>query len=264
MPVVARLLHPVHERVLRSPLQARVDRELQGRRLLLSRYAESSGDAAQGVDRDLRLDEPLVQERVVRGLYAALADGLARLRVLVRTGLELVGVHLAEQAEELAAEGALWVATSRLALDLEARKLVAPLQQVRRECCGRVLDHGRRCEGRLVHVVADARDEQARARTGEPGEAADRAKAVGARAPGTVFVPTAERGRVGVDDDVPGRAGDRPLPVVHDRAACAEQGNRPERLAVRTPALLLAVQHLDRPRPQEKQREALDDDTGQS
>ena len=76
-------------------------------------------------------DEALVEERVVRGLDAALADDLARLCVLVCVGLELLRVDLPEQAEELAAEGALRIVPAVLDADLEAREPSAPLLQVR-------------------------------------------------------------------------------------------------------------------------------------
>src|SRR5215472_2515441 len=94
----ARLRHPVEQRVLRCLLQACIDRELQGRRLLLRRYAEGAGDAAERVNRDLRLDEARVEQRVVRRLDAALADHLARLPVLVRVRLQLRRADLTEQA----------------------------------------------------------------------------------------------------------------------------------------------------------------------
>src|SRR5439155_18898444 len=105
-----RLLDPVLERTRRRFLETGVDRELQLRRLLLGWHAEGAGDAAQGVDRDFRLHEACVEQRVVRCLDAALADELARLRALVRAGLQLGLADLAEQAEELAAERALRVA----------------------------------------------------------------------------------------------------------------------------------------------------------
>src|SRR5262249_3994982 len=108
--VEACLPHPVDQRVLRGPLKARVDRELQRRRLLLGRHTERAGDAAERVDRDLGLHEPRVQQRVVRRLDAALTDDLAGFRILVRVGLELALADLAEEAEELAAEGALRIA----------------------------------------------------------------------------------------------------------------------------------------------------------
>ena len=90
-------------------------------------------------------------------------------------------------------------------------------------------DDGGGCEGSLEDGGADARDEDPPARAGEPAETAERAQAGRARAPDSVRVPAAERGGVGVDDDVSRRAGDQAPPVVDDRAARPEQVDRPER-----------------------------------
>ena len=60
--------------------------------------------------RDLRLHEARVEQPVVSRLDAALADDLAGLRRFVRMGLQLALADLAEQAEELGAEGALRIA----------------------------------------------------------------------------------------------------------------------------------------------------------
>ena len=112
--------------------------------------------------------------------------------------------------------------------------------------------------------MADARDKATPARPRKVGESVDRAETVGARTPDSVRVPTAEGGRIGVDDDVAGRARYESVAVVHDRATRAEQWHRAIRLLVRVPRVLLAVQDLDRPRPQQEQRKSGSDDDRQT
>src|SRR5262249_4813119 len=122
-----RLRDSVCESVLRGLLETHVDRELQGRRLLLAWHSEWAGDAAERVHGDLRLHEALVEKGVVLRLDAARTDDLARLRALVRAGLQLLRVELAEQADELAAEGALRVVPGVLDPHLEAGVLPTSL-----------------------------------------------------------------------------------------------------------------------------------------
>ena len=161
---------------------------------------------------------------VVRRLDAALTDDLARLGVRVGVGLELRLADLAEQPEELAAEGALRVAPRRLPLDLEAGKLGGTLLEVRGQGGRRMGDDDRGREGRMQDVRADARGEDAPAPAGDPGEAAQLPEALGARAPDPVGVSGAEGGCIGVDHDVSRRAREQPSLVVDDRPARAEQG----------------------------------------
>ena len=94
-------------------LEPRVDRELQRRQRLALRHLERADDAAERVDARRARDEAGVQERVVRRLDAGLADDLAGARVRVALRAELRRADLAEQAEELAAEGALRIAARR-------------------------------------------------------------------------------------------------------------------------------------------------------
>ena len=167
--------------------------------------------------------------------------------------MELLRTDLAEQAEELAAERALRVAPHRLGLHLEAGKLPAPLLHVCREGRCRVLDDRGGGERRVENGAFDARHEDGPAGAGEVGEAVERSEAGRTRAPDSVRVTAAERGGVGVDDDVPGRSGERPPAVVDDCSAGPEQVDRPEGLPVRRFRVLLPVQHLDRPGAQQEQ-----------
>src|SRR5204862_4906292 len=113
----------------------------------------------------------------------------------VGAGLELCLADLAQEAEELAAEGALRIAPRGFALHLEAGKLTGPLLQVRGESGGRVGDDDGGCEGRLQDLGADACREEAPAPAGDACQAAERLEARRTRAPDSVSVPGAERGR---------------------------------------------------------------------
>ena len=177
------------------------------------RHAERAGDLAERVDGDLRLHEARVEQRVVRRLDAALADDLARLRVLVGVGLELLLADLAEQAEELAAEGAERIAPRRLAPTLKPGKLRrrAPAGTRARAAVGCGDDDGGR-ERRVEDVGADARRRGSPQR--RPVSRASRRSSCTPAGLGlqiAVRVPGAERGGVGVDHDVSGGAGEQTL-----------------------------------------------------
>src|SRR5581483_3506564 len=256
--------HPVLDGLDRGALETGVDGELQRRRLLLRRDPERAGDPPERVDGDLRLHEAVVEDRVVRRLDAALPDDLAGLGYLVRVRLELVRRDLAEQSEELAAEGPERIAPRRLDLDLEAREPVAPLLQIVGERGARVGDDDGGSEGGVVDVARDRADEPALAQPREAGETPDRLQAGWARAPDAVGVAAAERRCVRVDDDVPAGSREQPAAIVDDRSPRADQVDDAVRLPLRLVGVLPAVEDLDRPGAQQEERKSGRDDDGEA
>ena len=83
-------------------------RPLAGRGVLTTRAGPDR--AAPGVDDDPRLLDASVQEPVVASLGARLPDDCARLRAGMLVGGELSRADLPEQAQELAADRAAWIA----------------------------------------------------------------------------------------------------------------------------------------------------------
>src|SRR5205807_8842823 len=128
---------------------------------------------------------PAVQPQVVGGGVARLADDLARLAAGVAPVVELAGVDLAVQAEELATEGSLRVAPRRDGGDVEAGERPGALVEELRERLLEVRDHDRRRIRRAQHAATDPADEEAGRLSGQPGRAREELTAAGRRAPAT-------------------------------------------------------------------------------
>ena len=255
---------PVPDRLLGDALEPGVDRELEAapRRDDVQR-AERPHGPAERIDGDAVPLQPAVQPPVVGGLDARLADDLARLAAGVTPVVELAGVDLAVQAEELASEGSLRVAPRRDRGDVEAGEGPGPLVEELRERLLEVRDHDRRRVRRAQHAATDPADEEAGRLSGQPGGAREELSAAGRRAPAAVGVDPSERVGVGRQDELALRAGEQAPVRVEDRRTRGGQVDVAERLPRGLMGVARPLEDLQRPQAEREQTEDRDRDRGE-
>ena len=248
MAVRVRQRDPVLDRLLRDALHAEVDRQLEasGR----PRNADDVGGADRAalcVHHDACLLEAAVQQSVVCGLGAGLADDHPGAGAAVGVLRELRGADLAEQAEELAPERAARVAPLGLRHDADSRELPRMLVEEVAEIATDARQDDRRRVRRLELAVADPLDHQPRRGAREVAEPAQELAALTGRPPATVVVDDAEDGGVDRDAEPASCSGEDAALRVDDLATRGGQVDQPERLLLGRRGEMRPAHDLQRP-----------------
>jgi hypothetical protein len=241
---------PVTQRLLSHPLEPGVQREPQVVAGPRRAAPEHPLGTAERVDLDpLAAGDP-AQEAVVAVLHTGLADDVAGSDAAIGGPLQLTWAHLPDDPEDVSGEGAGLVAADVGALDADAGEPLLVLEQVEEQAAVDALLQN----DRIARVLRSGADPLADLPLGEPQEVTEPSQL------GAALISIA-RQIGGAQLEGHHRAiGDQELAVaVENLAAGRVHPHVEDAVVLGERAVVLAVQHLQGPEPEQDRRDRGDD-----